>query len=395
MRAWKMMVLAVLAAAGLATAAAGGPPVPGGPPAAANLQQALDKIVDANIEEAPIPDVFRRLSEKTGVKFVLDDQTFACLPYGDQTRLAVRLRNATLRRDLDRVLAPLALQWSIEGDLVRITPSEALARMCRRASFEELQTLGRLYAEKVPAPAQGGSALDLLRKATGNKDLELLFQGKGGDKAAALAQADRALPATGAEWLDRLSSQGAWTWYLWGDQLVILDRKAQVERQLQQQVSLRYQNEKLLTVLLDLARKAGRVTLIMEPGVMTYVPSEVRTNFNLVMADATIAQALEVISGATGLEFLRAEEGVLRVVPSEKLIQGGLPGAGARRVPFFVRMALPGPGGMNIEVYLRPDELPDDMVQAIEAAKADMIAKWRKANPTTQPTLVVPRDVNH
>lgn len=389
MRAWKTMLLVVLASVGLLAAGASAQPAP------VSLQQALDKPVDANIQDVPIPEVFRRLSDKTGVKFVLDEQTLASLPYGDQTRLSVRLRNATLRKDLYRVLAPVALQWTIENDLVRIAPSEALSRMCRRASYEELRALGKIYAEKVSPPAEGTTTLDQLRKVTESKDLELLFLAKG-DKAAALAQADRGLPCTGAEWLDRFCQQGAWTWYLWGEQIIVLDRKAQVERQVQQLVTLRYQNEKLVTILLDLARKA-RVTLAMEPGVMNYVPSEVRNNFNLVMADATIDQALHVISGATGLEFIRPEEGGLRVVPSEALVKGGGGGA-ARRVPFIVRMTLPGPAGSSIEVYLRPEELPEDMVQQIEAAKADLIKKWQASKPaatTTQPILVVPREIDH
>jgi hypothetical protein len=354
----------------------------GGQSPAISLQQALDKPIDLTIENAPIAEVFRKLSEKTGVKFVLDDQTIACLPYGDQTRLDVRLKDATLRKDLPRLLGRGALQWDIEGDLVRIKPGEPLARMCRRASFDELAVLGKICSDKV-ASVEGSTMIEQLRKLTGDKELELVFQATG-DKAAAIAQADRIMPCTGAEWLDRLCQHGPWTWYLWGDQIIILDRKAQVARQLQQQVSLRYQNEKLVTVLLDLVNRKGHVKLEMEPGVLNYVPSEIRNNFNLVMADASISQALEVISGATGLEFITTEDGV-RVVPSDKLVKGGGAADNSRRPPFFVRVNMPGPNGTNIEVYFRPDELPDEMVQKIEAEKQKLVSQWMGGKPTSAP----------
>ena len=381
MRKSNMTILGPLIALALASLnAAGAPP-------SISLQQALDQPIDAlTVENVPIAEVFRKLSEKSGVKFVVDDQTMACLPYGDQTRLDVRMKNATIRKDLSRVLAPEALQWTIENDMVRIVPTEALARMCRRASYDELLTLGNFCSHKI-ASVPGSTMIEQLRKDANNKELDLAFQGTGGDKAAAIAQADRAVPCTGAEWLDRLCQQGPWTWYLWGDQIIVLDRKAQVARQLQQQVSLRYQNEKLITVLLDLARK-GRLKLDLEPGVLNYVPSEIRTNFNLVMADASIDQTLQVISGATGLEFVNTEEGV-RVGPSEKLLKGMGAETGARKTPFFVRMNMPGPGGTTLEVYFRPDELPEEMVQQIEAQKADVIERWMAGKPVSATTVPI------
>jgi len=284
------------------------------------------------------------------------------------------------------MLAPQALQWSIRGDAVRIQPAEGLARMCRRASYDELRALGLMYSERLK-PVGEGAVIGQLKKLTGNKDLQLSFQFDRPAPAAtteALADADRALPATAAQWLDRLCRGRSWTWYLWGNEVIVLDRKAQVYRQLQQLVSLRYQNEELMTILLDLARKA-RLTLEMEPGVMNYVPSEKRTNFSLMMADATIAQALEVISGATGLAFVRTEAG-LRVSPSEKLVEAGMQ-RDRRRTPFFLKISLPGHAGASVEVFIRADELPDEVVEHILAEKDKLIEKMRAAHAgaTTRP----------
>ncbi len=371
----KMRFVAAVLAAGLWAAVACGQTAP------VNLQQALDKPFDLVLDDVPISELFARLQARTGVKFIIEDSTLACLPYRDQTRVSVKLKNVMLRKDLSRLLAPQALQWVIENDSVRIVPNEALARMCRSATYDELQILVKLYGERLQGPEQG-SAVEQLRKVTGSKDLDVVFQ-VSADKTAAIARADRALPGTAAQWLDALCQGQPWTWYLYGDEIIVVERKAQINRQLQQQVSLRYQNEKLVTVLLDLSRKA-RVTLSMDPGVLKYVPSEVATNFNLIMADATIAQALEVIRGATGLEILRTDDG-LRVMVSEDLKKQEERAPQRKPSAFMVRMNMPGPDGTNVEVFFRSDDLPEEFVEQVLAEKAKLMAKYGTKKTTTQP----------
>ena len=62
-----------------------------------DLQKALDKPVDLNIADAPVKEVFARLAKATGVRFVIDPLALARLPYGEQTRVAVRIPGMTLR----------------------------------------------------------------------------------------------------------------------------------------------------------------------------------------------------------------------------------------------------------------------------------------------------------
>lgn len=348
---------------------------------AITLQKALDRPVNVDLADAPVREVFAELSRKTGVKFQIDPSALAALPYGDQTRLVVQLKNITLRKALSPMLAPQALQWSVDGGAVRISPSEALARMGRRASYDELRALGGLHARQLEPAAKSGPTLGQLRKATGSAELRLTFEVKADEKAV-LARADRMLPASGAAWLDALCRDQGWTWYLWGDEIKILSRKAQVGRQLECPVSLRYREAKLAAVLLDLARKA-RIKLEMAPGVLDYVSADVLENFSLAVADATVADALEVIRGATGLEFVRTDEG-LRVQASEELKNRAVTTRPRRRSAFFVKMSMPGPKGVEIEVFLRSDELPEAFVEAVKARKAELIEKIGGAT-TTQP----------
>jgi len=348
---------------------------------AVSLQQALDRPLDMTLEDATIADVFTTLTAKTGIRFIVDEQTTACLPYGDQTRVAVRLRNVTLRRDLARMLAPQALVWMIEGDAIRISPSDPLARMCRPASHDELQVLGRLQGQRLTVG--GGDIVEQLRQLTGVKELNIVMRVTG-DRAAAAAIADKALPCTGAEWLDAFCRDQSWTWYLSNDEIVVLDRKAQIERQLQQHVNLRYQNADIVNVLLDLARQ-GRFTLSMDPGVMNSLPIEVKTNFSVVMSNVTIAQALEVISGASGLDFPRIEEGV-RVIASENLRSS----RSGRRTPFFVRITMPGVDGVNLDVYMRADELPQKLVEQIQAQKTRLFELYGEAPEASEPATAEP-----
>ena len=246
--------------------------------------------------------------------------------------------------------------------------------MCRRADYDEIKLLGNILSEKLRPAKEAGSVMDQLRKATGRQDLRLDFRVRAETKDA-MAQAERALPGTAADWLDMLCRGRSWTWYVWGDDIVILDKKAQYDRQLQRQVALNYRSEELVKVLLDLARKA-RVKLAMDPGALNYLPAETLESFSL-RTNATIAEALEVISGVTGLQFVPTDEG-LRVEASEELKLRSQPTTRPRRkTPFFVRLTVPGPGGAKIDVFFRADELPDDVVKSFEDRRAELIEALR------------------
>ena len=385
--AWPTAAVAAVVIVGLLSSA------PAAAAAPVNVQVALDKPVQMDIADMPIGQVFQRLTQATGVSFVLAPDVYACLPYGDLTRLNVKLPNVTLRSALSPMLAPLAMQWTVDKGAVRVEPAPALVRMTRRATIEELQALGQIHSVRMEPVDKAGEVIEQLRKISGNKDLSLFYHVKTdkAEKEAAAQRADRALPCTAGVWLDVLCHAQNWTWYLWGDVLMIVDRKAQVERQLQRQVSLRYEGAQLVAVLLDLARQ-GHVTLNMDPGVMELVPVETRTNFNLMMADASIAQALEVLSGATGLVFVREPAG-LRVEASERLkkkAQAEQPES-SKRTPFFFKKSLPMPDGSTLELLLRPDDLPEEVVEAIKAERARLVEQLiRKYGSTTRPATTQP-----
>lgn len=349
---------------------------------AISLQQSLDRPVSLDVNDAPIAEVFRKLTGATGVVFVIDPETADYLPYGDQTRLAVTLRNVTLRNALSPMLAPQALTWEIDGDRIRIRPSEPLYRLARRATFDELSLLGKLLSEKLPMVPEGESVMAAVREKTGQPDLKIFFEGDGADEA--LEKARMVLPASPAEWLDMVCRGQGWTWYLEETRILVLPKARQIQRQLELQVSLKYQNRRLVDVLLDLARK-GRVKLMLDPGVMNLLPVTTRENFNLMMSDATLAQALEVISGATGLEFTVTDEG-LHVDAGPTMQKTMLPDSSGR-TPYFVLMTIDGPNGETLQVFMRPEELPQDVQEKIETAKRQFIEKIRGDQPASEPAI--------
>ncbi|MCL2701135.1 MAG: hypothetical protein FWE88_05520 [Phycisphaerae bacterium] len=339
---------------------------------AAGLQQNLDKSLNVTITDQPIRDVFDRLQRESGVKFAIDADTFERLPWGEQTRLRISLKNITLRNALSPMLAPQSLQWTVDGGAVRVSPNEALFRMGRRASYEELQLLAKLNSGKLDAAADKKAVLENLRKLTETPDLDLTVSRSEKQVEAAYARGLAALPCSPAAFLDAMCGT-EYSWYLNDQTVVILPKKEQIERQLQQTVTLRYQSEKLSTVLLDLARKA-RVPLSIEPGVMQLLPSETRSNFSLVMADASIAQALEVISGSTGLKFTATDVGLS--------VEAGKPSGAANaaaqpRSPWMLQMDLD-LNGETVRVTVRAEELPADLRDAIEAHKNAYIESLRK-----------------
>jgi len=342
-----------------------------------SLQRALDRQIELGLENARIGDLFDALRKATGVRFVLDPEALSALPYGEETRLDVKVKNVTLRKALSPILARQGLRWEIDAQTIRVQPTEALARMGRRATFEELDTLGKLYTVQLKDTSEGGPVIQQLRELEGQKDLRLLPH-VSIDPQADYARADQALPGTAAQWLDMLCHGKDWTWYVWGDQIIILDKATQVRRQLEKHVTLSYQNAQLVKILLDLARKSG-VKLTLTPGVMGYLPESTRESFNLTMADASVEQALQVISGATGLQFVKAAEGVLVQASEQLKAKGKQARQRSQRPRFFVRFTVDVPGGAKLDVLMRPEELPPDVLEMIEKAKDELIVKLRSA----------------
>jgi len=344
-----------------------------------SLQRLLDRPISVEADNSPIGRIFDKIQAVSGVKFIIDHDTFDVLPYGDQTRLSVKLKNVTLRKALTPVLSAQALRWEIAGDKVRIIPTEPLYRMCRRATYDELQMLGKMHQRKIEPAPEGGDTFAAMKSKLGAEDLEILFHVKADEatKQKAFAGAARALPGPAAVYFDRLCHGRGWTWYLQGDQVVILDKVLQYKRQLEKQITLKYKNAQLVQVLADLAHEA-RVKLTMRPGVLQYLSDEAKGNFNLTMSEASIAEALEVISGATGLEFKPTANGLLVQASDELKSNSRGTGGNRKRSPFFVKLSVPGPDGTQYEVFLHADELPDDVVKAIKAEKQKFIDNIRK-----------------
>jgi len=345
------------------------------------LQAGLDTPISVSLDQEPIEAVFARLGKLAGVEFELADDVYVFLPYGRKTRLNVSLDAISLRRALPTLLASQGLDYTIAAESVRIGPAEPLVRMARRATYEELRVLGTLMTTRLDRPA--GSLAEALALAGPVKGLDAPGLSEATRKAA-LQRANQVLPATLAAWLDRYGAEVDLTWYLDGQTVHFLSRRKQIARQLQRIVSVRYQNAPIDQVLRDLAAKA-HTRLQFQPGVLNLLPDSVAKNFSLIMADATIDQALETIAGSTGLEFQTRSDGLL-VKPSVYLevVTGSAQPRRRGRPAFVIERTIPNPGGDPIRILVLPEEVSPELERAIRA-DADRAMEAVERHYTPQP----------
>jgi len=344
------------------------------------LMRALDEPFTLTIEDMPILSALERVAEATGLSVHMDEEVLALLPHGEETRVRITARNVKLSKALTAMLDPMGLRWRAEGSHVLVSATEPLRRIGRRPTFTEVEILARLHSETLKP---GDSAIRQIRTLTGIEELQLAWhQIEPSDRATAMAAADRRLPCTGAEYLDRLCHGRELTWYVWGTNVMIVNKKTQAMRQLRRITTVEYRSRPLDQVIYDLARKAN-LKLKMDPGVMNVVAAQTRRDFTLLMDQATIEEALEAISGATGLVF--GIEGLaLRVSAAEGAAPQ--PAPERKRSAFVVTMAVTGPDGRDYRVMFRPDDLPDEFVELITRKKDALLEEIRaKYGVTTQP----------
>ncbi len=264
------------------------------------IAQALDEKTDLEVKNMPIREALQKLSKETGIPIEMEMHTVWLLPYGSQTLLTATIHDRPLRESLTAVLRPLGLDFVPERERVTVRPTPALRRLARRATWQELATL-----EMLSTPPWSKELFD---------SLKIQFQDSTADDLNVNRQtlwklASAVGAGTAAEVLEHATDQYGWTWFPSGEGIVILSKTHQVERQLQRPVKVKYVQAGVRDVLLDLANWAG-VLLRLDPGVLAALPAQSVERISLSMENATVQQALEVITGETGLGYFIEPNGI-------------------------------------------------------------------------------------
>lgn len=326
--------------------------------------QALDKAVSLDVADAPIRDALQSLAEAAGVSVELEQGTLDLLPYGSRTLVTVTIDRRPLKESLTAILRPLGLTFRPERTLIAIIPTEPLRRIARRATWEELELLDKLYS--TPWSKELFDSLQFqfqdARAGYADANRERLFELAG---AVGVGSA--------AEVLEHTCEKYGWAWVPNGEVIVIMSKVRMIERLLNQRVTVDYVQVSLEQALLDLGARAG-VLVHLAPGVLATLPEQMAERFSLMIENASIRQALEVIAGQTGLTYTIEPTGI-HISANPAATPG--PGQGAiteaavramRTNPIIGEIIIPNADGTSFTFFIREEDLPPE-VNAMRKAR--------------------------
>jgi hypothetical protein len=378
-----IVALAALAAGALAQSAA--PPPPNPPPLDEEkmklellIAQSLDQPTDLVVKEMPLRAALEQLGDSTGVPLDFELQTQTYLPYGRETRVDATIRGRPFREALEAMLRPLGLEFEVLPEMVVVKPTPGLRRIGRRATWEELETLEKLYAQPWSEELFAG--------------LKFQFVDSSADDAEANRQIIARLAksvgsGSAAEVLDHATHQYGWTWYPQDQHIVVLPNTRQVERQLRNTiVSVRYERISLQEALLDLARRAN-VTVRMDPNVLASLPPQTAQRFSLAIENASVLQVLEVVAGQTGLAYIIEGESIRltnNLVPApsgastaqDAAMQAAI--SALRTNSLIGEISMPAEDGTRISFFIRENDLAPDVNELRKAKIRETSEKIRK-----------------
>jgi hypothetical protein len=359
------------------------------------INQALDKQYRLELPtHTPLGRVMERITADTGVPIRIDPAVFELLPWGTDSSVKVEIRNQTLRQALSAMTQKFALTWAVGEQEVEIRPSPALRRLDRRATLDELAVLDLLASTPAgldtdrPTVDALLSAVDARLEAA-KSPFAVENRGFDGERGATTVPVAR--NATLAEALESLHEATGATWYPWGKTVLIEPKQSQVRRQLQKRISVRYDGEELSQVLLELSERSG-VPFQIEPGAVQRVNPEYRRLRGLILDNVPVQQALETISGVTGLGYVVNERGVyLWNQNPNPATAGGAGTAAAPREPAAGLLTLDN----GMQVIIPQSQVPEDLRDYLKAQTTKKFENIRQqmkeegfkpAAPATQPT---------
>jgi hypothetical protein len=289
------------------------------------IEKVLEEPAQINFKEISLENAFFNLEKTTGIKFDTDQARTAIslLPFGQLTEITATLQGMSWRNALQELLKPLALRYQTGQDRIYILGTPELLRQPRRLNLNELNALVRLQTNNVNDSEK--KLLKQLRDVTG-LPYGLIENSIRKDETEKdiVEKIVSSVPQPASRVLDLYcqrvlrSSKGAATWYIRAEtdsgrtsliDIVILPAKDLVEMKLEQRINIKYKNQSIQTILQDLAQQAA-VNISFEPGCIALLSDDVRDNSTLVMHAGTIKDALEALSGMTGLGYNYDADGI-------------------------------------------------------------------------------------
>lgn len=343
------------------------------------INEALDKQIQIDLDTT-LPQALAAITEKTAVPIRASKQVYDTLPWGEQTKLTAKISNQTLRQSLSAITAKLGLRFTVGDEAVELQPVPALIRIGRRSTIEELTALDTLSTLKLESNEGATITVAQLARQVGaelesaktNYDVE----DRSGDE---LGKAEIRIPKAGSllDALEELHRQSRATWYPWGRSIVIIPKEELVRTLLAKPITMRWNGVDVAQVLTELSRRSG-VEFTIEPGAVQRIPPESRV-IKLVLENVSTRQALESISGFTGLGYVQNESGVYIWNPANSPVT---------RRPDRVQTIYTVDG---IQVLLPDSEVPPDVKEFLQAKRQKAIQQLREQMkqegfvPTTQP----------
>jgi len=271
------------------------------------INKQLDSVQNLNLDTA-LPDALQKITEQTGVRLEADPAIWELLPWGEQTSIKANIQNHTLRHGLSAITQKLGLEFVLGDESVQLRPMPALRRLGQRATVDELGVLALMSV--TPLDLDHPTFRQIVTAV--NEKLAALKSPFAIDDRAADAVQDQkinvASNATLADLLEDISRQTNATWYPWGKTIVIVSKQEQIRTQLNKTITARYNGVDVGQVLLELFQRAN-VDFTVDPGAYEKIPAQSRS-IQLLLDNASIQQALESISGYTGLTFDVTDKGV-------------------------------------------------------------------------------------
>ncbi len=342
------------------------------------INEALDQQFKLDIsKKTPLPQIIQQITNETGVPIQATPDVWQLLPWGEQTAIAAKIENQTLRQALEAICRKLGLTFELQDEAVELRPMAALKRMGRRATISELEVLDLLAstplgAEKSEMPLK--QLLNLIDSKLSELKSPFAVENRYPDDVTV----PLARNATLKDALESVAANTPATWYPWGKTIVVVNKEEPIRNLLARTISVRFPDVDISQVLSELSTRAG-VAFTIEPGAIQRIPPESR-KVNLVLTNATIQQALETLAGFTGLSYTVNGKGVYIWNESRG-------GGSSRREPLYGILTLEN----GMQVLIPQSQVPADLKQYLKHKVDERFASMRKDMkaegfvPTTQP----------